>query len=496
MATLAQRGSGTPVTNGATWTTVTNAVDGAVGSNPATYAVFTNAVSSGTGYIEIGGYSFTGLPADATLTSITVSVRSLVSNVARWTSLRFQPYDATTAIGTLFTGTLTTTAANDTTTFTPTLAQLKSSTFKIRITLVHAANTQSGTASIDYADVTANYSALLKSGSATTTYTETVAAVGAKPPDPPSGDGNRALESAAARNTEGAVARVLESFVVAAPPNTGTATTTYLAALGAAGQRTPKGANTTTYLEVVAAAGKRAPRGALTTAYVETLAAAGRKAPQGTAIVAHAWTAIAQGGAPAVGVKQGSGLVTYSEALAASAKRASKATATTTYTVTPAAVGKRTPKGAVTTTYVEALTAAGKRIQKGTSTTTYTEAVAGAGKKAPRATVTTAHAWNAIAQGVKPAVGIKQGTGLVAYSETVTAAGKRITKGAASTTALRTTAAAGRKVPKGARVITNTWVVQADGAAPVLLVGYFTVGMQYGDQAVVAWEMDGEGAPV
>ena len=226
MATLAARGSGTPVTSGTTWTTVTNAVDGAVGSNPATYAVFTNATNGGTGYIEIGNYAFSSLPADATITSVTVSVRSTVSNTGRWTSIRFQPYDGATAIGTLFTGTLTTSASNDTTTFPVTVAQLKSATFKIRVTALHAANTQSGTMSIDYADVTVVYSAPAKNGTGTISNGWAPAAVGKRGPGRGTAPTSHSWVTAAVG---------VKPADPSGPPNTGSATVAWSMSFPAGG---------------------------------------------------------------------------------------------------------------------------------------------------------------------------------------------------------------------------------------------------------------------
>jgi hypothetical protein len=156
--TVASRGSGTPATAGTTWTTVTNAVDGAVGSNPATYAVFTNAVAAGTGTIDVSNYAFSSIPDTATIVSVNVSIRQLCgSPTSRWTSVQFQPFDGATAIGSPATATLSTTARNDAANFnTTTVAQLKSATFKIRVTAIHNGTTSS-TFSLDHADVTVVY---------------------------------------------------------------------------------------------------------------------------------------------------------------------------------------------------------------------------------------------------------------------------------------------------------------------------------------------------
>lgn len=160
MTTLAQRGSGTPVTNGTTWATTTNAVDGAAGSNPATYATWTSSTSGATAYIEVGNYSFAAIPDTATLNSVTVSLRHLVNNTGRYSTIRFQPYLGATPLGTIANATITVAAHNDQSTFVVTLAQLKGATFKVRATATRAAVTQSGVWSVDYIDVTADYTPL------------------------------------------------------------------------------------------------------------------------------------------------------------------------------------------------------------------------------------------------------------------------------------------------------------------------------------------------
>jgi hypothetical protein len=155
--TTVKRGSGTPATTGTSWGTVTSAVDGTPPANPATYAIFTNAVSSGVGTIEVSGYDFSAIPAGATIISAQASIRHLCSVVAGWTSGVIQAFDGATAIGSTLTVTLATSARNDVLSFTPTVAQLQSATFKIRATLTHAANTTSRTFSIDHIDVTVVY---------------------------------------------------------------------------------------------------------------------------------------------------------------------------------------------------------------------------------------------------------------------------------------------------------------------------------------------------
>lgn len=164
MSTLAKRGSGTPVTSNTTWTNTANAVDGAPGSNPATYTVWTNTTANAVGYIEVSGYDFSSLAVDDTLNSVTVSVRSLVSNASRISALTVQPYVGATPIGTPFTCTRTTSASTDTTTFPVTKAQLQNAAFKVRVTATRFNGTQAGTFSLDYIDVTADYSPAITPG--------------------------------------------------------------------------------------------------------------------------------------------------------------------------------------------------------------------------------------------------------------------------------------------------------------------------------------------
>lgn len=158
MTTLVLRGSGTPATTGTTWATVTNAVDGTPGTNPATYATMTNATASAVATIEVTGYGFSSSIATTdTLNSVSVSVRHLENNTARFTSVTYQAFDGATAIGTAQTATLSATAVNATAAFAATLTQLRSSTFKVRVTITGAASTQSRVFSLDHIDVTADY---------------------------------------------------------------------------------------------------------------------------------------------------------------------------------------------------------------------------------------------------------------------------------------------------------------------------------------------------
>jgi len=155
--TVARRGTGTPVTNGATWATATSAVDGTPPANPATYATWTSAVSAAVGYIEVSGYDFSSIPAGATITSVTVKLRHLENNTGRFTTVVWQVYDGATTIGAAQTCTMATSARDDAAVRTPTLAQLQSATFKVRATATGAASTQSRIFSVDHIDVTVVY---------------------------------------------------------------------------------------------------------------------------------------------------------------------------------------------------------------------------------------------------------------------------------------------------------------------------------------------------
>ena len=392
MATLAARGSGTPTTTGTTWASVTSAVDGAAGTNPATYATLTSTTSGAVATIEVSGYGFSSIAATATLNTVTVSLRHFENNTGRFASVRFQPYDGATAIGTLQTATLATSARNDSFTFPVTLAQLRSATFKVRVTITGAASTQSRVESIDYIDVTADYTPLVpKTGTATLAHAWSTTASGTAPV--PAAPGSRALESGGGRITEGAAARLLET--AAAPPNQGSSTythswsttaagkrtakgaavTTYVETTAGAGKRVPKGASTTTYVEALAGAGKRAPKSPATTSYVETVTGAGKRTAKGASSLAHIWTPTAAGVKPAVGVKQGTAAFTHHQTTSAAGKKAPKGTSATTWRETVTAAGKRVLRGAAVITWQETTGAAGKRVAKASAVVVYVEII-------------------------------------------------------------------------------------------------------------------------
>lgn len=158
MPVYTDRGSGTPATTGTTWASVTNAVDGTPPANPATYATMTSTTTSAVATMEVSGFDFGTVLATATgLTSISVSLRHFENTVARFASVAVTVWDGATQIGGSNNATLATTARNDAFTYTPTLTQLRSATFKVRITITGAATTQSRVESIDHVDVAATY---------------------------------------------------------------------------------------------------------------------------------------------------------------------------------------------------------------------------------------------------------------------------------------------------------------------------------------------------
>ena len=148
--------AGSATTVSGTWTTPTNAT----GSTAATVAAFTSSTSGATAELDLSGFDFSAIPTGSTVNSVTVSVAQYVSNTARNLASQAQVMDGATTIGALQTLTLTTTTTNvDTFTVSPTLTQLKSSTFKVRFTGRKAANTQSSSANVDYVSVAVNYTA-------------------------------------------------------------------------------------------------------------------------------------------------------------------------------------------------------------------------------------------------------------------------------------------------------------------------------------------------
>ena len=163
MATLTRRGSGTPATTGSpAWATATNAVDGTPPANPATYATHTSTVSGGVSTIQTSGYNWSSfISSGATINSVTVTIRHLVSTASRYSTIQYQAYSGGVALGTIATGTITTAAHDNSATFPVTLAQLWAADFGVRVTVTRAGTTVSAVFSIDHADVTVDYTPLI-----------------------------------------------------------------------------------------------------------------------------------------------------------------------------------------------------------------------------------------------------------------------------------------------------------------------------------------------
>jgi hypothetical protein len=157
MTVLGVRGATVLGTNGTTWATTANAVDGTFGVNNATYATWTSATSGATAYIEISNFDFSAVPSNATLNSVTVYARQYVNHATRIPTIQFSLWDGATQIGSTQTVTASTTANTASATFNPTYAQLQSANLKVRVYFARAAVTQSQIAYVDYADITADY---------------------------------------------------------------------------------------------------------------------------------------------------------------------------------------------------------------------------------------------------------------------------------------------------------------------------------------------------
>lgn len=160
MTILNQRGTAVDATNGTTWASTNLCIDGTYGTNDATYGTWTNASRSATAYINIGGFDFSSIPAGATINSVTVLIRHYESNTTYINAVTFQPYDGTTAIGSAFAATRATAARSDSTTFSPTLAQLQSAAFCVRVNATRSNQTTSTIFRLDYVDISVDYTAV------------------------------------------------------------------------------------------------------------------------------------------------------------------------------------------------------------------------------------------------------------------------------------------------------------------------------------------------
>lgn len=161
MTTLASRGSGTPTTaaSAGTWSNATSAVDGSPGSTPDTFATWVTNVANITATITVSGYDFSTIPSGATVNSVTVLFRHSESSTARLVAVFADVFDGATQIGTTINGTTNTATHNDSAAMSanPTVAQLKSANFKVRLSATRGNVGTTSTWSVDHIDVTVDY---------------------------------------------------------------------------------------------------------------------------------------------------------------------------------------------------------------------------------------------------------------------------------------------------------------------------------------------------
>lgn len=168
---------GTGATTSPTWTSTANAYDSSV----STFASYTTSTAS-TNWLEVTGYGFdTAISSAATLTNVSVTIYHYVNNTGRFGTLTLQPYDNATTLGaalTLTPSTTTTTSDTFNITGSVTLAQLRSTTFKMRYTAPKT-GAQSGICYVGQILVTATYTEpVTYTGDTTLTTTVTTASAG------------------------------------------------------------------------------------------------------------------------------------------------------------------------------------------------------------------------------------------------------------------------------------------------------------------------------
>lgn len=154
------RGS-SPVAGGAAgWANLANVTDGPPGQNMGTDAIWTNATASAVTTLDVSMPN--DVPADAlALTFVNLSLRHVCSATARFASLTIQPFDGATAIGSPAALTLSATRTTSAAQFqsSVTVAQIRSPTFKVRVTITRATGTISSTFSIDNIDLGVTWTA-------------------------------------------------------------------------------------------------------------------------------------------------------------------------------------------------------------------------------------------------------------------------------------------------------------------------------------------------
>jgi len=160
MATLAKRGTTSPAESGVTWAGQSNLFDGAPGTNPGTVCTWVSGVAFAVGWIEISGFGFSSLGASDTLNSVTLLIRHQQSQTTRFSSINVQGYSGGAAVGTNWNAPLSTAMHDSFAAIGPfTMAQLRASDFKVRITATRTSGTIGSTFYIDHVDVTADYTA-------------------------------------------------------------------------------------------------------------------------------------------------------------------------------------------------------------------------------------------------------------------------------------------------------------------------------------------------
>lgn len=134
------------------------AVDGSFGQNNGTWAQWSNSVATAVGHIDLGfGSQFAGIPDGSQIVEMSITLRHYESAVPNIQSLSLHIYDGTTSISGPRTITRGTSARSDTVIINPTLAQVRSPDFKVRVNTGRDGSTTAGILYIDYVDATVTY---------------------------------------------------------------------------------------------------------------------------------------------------------------------------------------------------------------------------------------------------------------------------------------------------------------------------------------------------
>lgn len=146
-------------TNGnGVWFTPANAADGAYGSTGTSAEHLANTAND-VGTISVGfGSQFASIPATATGISLSVTIRTVVSNLTRMSAITFQPFD-TTAIGSPASAVISLSSRTDTAAFALTLAQAQSGSLKVVVTATRSAEGSNNSFYLDNVDAVLSWSA-------------------------------------------------------------------------------------------------------------------------------------------------------------------------------------------------------------------------------------------------------------------------------------------------------------------------------------------------